>query len=328
MTVARLLHMLPILLLACLLLFFPARDARAQSCTFTATDVVLGPVDVLGTGATSAVGNIHASCSTFLGLLSSIEVRIHLGEGNGGRIGNLRRMTSPSTSAGLAYELFQDPAHATVFGGTYSAHGGQPYVISDASLLNLLTTTGVDIPIYARVPAGQTGVQPGSYNSLFSRDPLDVRVDYRTCNILLLCTNRTASFSFNVRAQVRPNCLVQAEDLDFGTHGLLDQSITASSQIRVTCTAATSYSIGLDHGLQGTNLNDRHMRDLSGNRVNYQLYQDSAGTQPWGLLSDGSAATAAGTGATQPVTVHGRVPAQPTPPPGAYADTVVVTITY
>ena len=47
-----------------------------------------------------------------------------------------------------------------------------------------------------------------------------------------------------------------------------------------------------------------------------------------GLIADGLATTDAGTGVSRAVTVHGRVPPQPTPPPGAYSDTVVVTVTY
>lgn len=323
------LRLAAIALAACLSLFALPAPARAQSCTFTASDVVLGPVDVLGNAATTAAGNININCSAFLGLLNSMEMRIHLGEGSGGLAGGLRRMTSATTSTGLAYDLFQDPAYATVFGGSFGAHGGQPRVISDSSLLTLLTTTGVNIPIHARVPGRQTSVRPGSYSSRFSRNPQDVRVTYRTCPLLgILCTDRTATFSFNVRAQVRPECLVQADDMDFGTHGLLDRPVDATSQVRVTCTSTTSYSLGLNHGLRGTGLDDRHMRDLAGNRVAYQLYHDGGRTQPWGLLSDGSAATAAGTGAQRPFTIHGRVPAQPTPAPGAYADTVVVTVTY
>ncbi len=69
-----------------------AAPARAQSCTFTASNVALGPVDVLSSTPTTAVGNIAVNCSTFLGLLNSIQVTIELGEGSAGRFGNLRRL--------------------------------------------------------------------------------------------------------------------------------------------------------------------------------------------------------------------------------------------
>lgn len=328
MTPPRLAPMLRPMLFALLLLLVSAGLVRAQSCSFSATDVVLGPVDVLGGGPTDATGNIAINCSAFLGLLSSIDMRIHLGEGLGGLGGGMRRMTSATTSTGLGYQLYQDAARSVVFGGSYGSHGGQPLRLTGASVLTLLTGSGMNVPVHARVPGGQGGVMPGSYASAFSRNPLDVRVDYRTCNIILLCTDRTATFSFTVRAQVVPDCRVEADDLDFGSAGLLDRPVDATSQIRVTCTAGSSYQLGLGYGLQGNGVNDRQMRDLAGNRIGYQLYRDPGRTLGWGQLADGLAMTAAGSGAAQGFTVFGRVPAQPTPPPGSYSDTVVVTVTY
>ena len=304
-----------------------AAPARAQSCTFTASNVALGPVDVLSSTPTTAAGNIAVNCSTFLGLLNSIQVTIELGEGSAGRFGNLRRLGGPSGS-GLAYDLFQNASHTTVFGGSQGAHGGQPVVLRDDTVLSLLTTTGINVPIYARVPGAQNAAVPGAYSSTFSRQPLDVRATTETCRPLLGCTTRVSGVTFAVQAQVRPNCRVVADDLDFGQHGLLERSVDATSQVRVTCTAGTSYSMGLGYGLQAAGIGGRQMRDLAGHRVGYQLYRDAARTQPWGLVADGLATTDAGTGVSRPATVYGRVPAQPTPPPGAYSDTVVVTVTY
>jgi len=318
-----------LIVVVCLALLGSVTAARAQSCTFTPTDVVFGAVDVLGGGATDGVGNIAIRCPSFLGLVSSVQMSIHLGEGLGGRSNNLRRMGSTTTSTGLAYDLYQDAGRSTVFGGIYGTYGGQPRSFTEESLLSLLTTTGINVPVYGRVLGGQSAVAPGTYQSTFSRDPFDVRVDYRTCPLLgTLCTPRTATFSFNVRAQVQPNCRVVANDLDFGTHGFLDQAVNASSEIRVTCTAGTSHSLGIGYGLQGTGLVDRYMRDLAGNRVRYELFRNEGRTQPWGLVTDGNAAVSAGTGSTRPLTVYGRVPAQVTPMPGNYTDTVVVTVTY
>ena len=66
------------------------------------------------------------------------------------------------------------------------------------------------------------------------------------------------------------------------------------------------------------------------NLLNYNLYVDAARTNVWG---DGSGTTFtianSGTGAAQAVNVYGRVPSgQTTVPPGGYADTVAVTVTY
>lgn len=322
---------LRLLVMLGLMLLGSAGLAQAQSCTFAGSDIVMEPVDVLGSAPTLGVGNINIKCAAFLGLLSSISMTVHLGEGGAGMNGGLRRMTNPQTATGLSYQLYQDAARSLVFGGSYGGPAGSPLVLSGASVLNLLTTTGTNVPIYARIPGGQNSVMPHAsvyYSSAFARNPLDVRVDYTTCNILLLCVDRTGTFSFNVRARVPPDCRVLAGDLDFGTHGVLTQAVDATSRIDVTCTAGSVFNVGLGYGIYGNSPSTRRMQDLAGNRVGYQLYQDAARSQVWGLLSDGLSATSAGSGAVQGIRVYGRVPAQTTPPPGAYSDTVVVTVTY
>ena len=62
----RLLLALAVNLAACL---FLTGTAQAQSCTFSATNVVFGSVDTLGGGATNTVGTITAQCSSFVGLV-------------------------------------------------------------------------------------------------------------------------------------------------------------------------------------------------------------------------------------------------------------------
>jgi spore coat protein U-like protein len=66
------------------------------------------------------------------------------------------------------------------------------------------------------------------------------------------------------------------------------------------------------------------------NLLSYSLYTDAARTNVWG---DGTGSTATigntGTGAVQNVTVYGRIPgSQSSAPPGSYADTISVTVTY
>lgn len=302
--------------------------ARAQTCSFSASDIVFGQVDTLSSGATDTTGTISVSCSAFLGLLSSIDIRIHVGEGRGGANGATRRMTSTTTATPLNFQLYRDAARSDLLGGSYWSYGGQPIRLTGASVLTLLTTSGMNVPVYARVPGGQGSVIPGSYGSVFDRNPLDVRVDYTTCNLLLFCTNRTASFSFSVLADVVPDCLVTAEDLDFGTTGLLNSAIDATSQIDVTCTANSAFDIGLGYGFYGTGPGDRKMQDTGGNQIWYGLFRDAARSLSWGELGDGAAQPGTGSGAAQSFTVYGRVPAQATPPPGNYSDTIIVTITY
>jgi spore coat protein U-like protein len=56
--------------------------------------------------------------------------------------------------------------------------------------------------------------------------------------------------------------------------------------------------------------------------------QDSGRATPWGDSVGVNTMAATGSGLVQSFTVYGRVPAQNTPSPGSYSDTVVLTISY
>ena len=62
--------------------------------------------------------------------------------------------------------------------------------------------------------------------------------------------------------------------------------------------------------------------------INYSLYTTSARTTVWGNTVGTDTVAGTGNGASQAYTVYGRVPAQSTPSPGTYSDTVVLTISY
>ena len=66
----------------------------------------------------------------------------------------------------------------------------------------------------------------------------------------------------------------------------------------------------------------------SSEQVTYGLYQDSGRTQVWGDSAGTNTAAGTGSGLAQTFSVYGRVPAQSTPSPGTYVDTVVVTVSY
>ena len=51
-------------------------------------------------------------------------------------------------------------------------------------------------------------------------------------------------------------------------------------------------------------------------------------TVVWGNTVGTDTVAGTGNGASQAYTIRGRVPIQTTPAPGAYADTVTVTVTY
>ena len=133
----------------------------------------------------------------------------------------------------------------------------------------------------------------------------------------------TATNTFQARIQIIADCQVTSPtDLDFGSSGLLNANVDASSTFNVKCTNGVSYSIGLG----GSNDSGGVKRMSNGTEyVSYQTYSDSARSTTW---DNSNTVAAVGTGNDQSYTVYGRVPPQTTPSVGTYTDTVTITVTY
>jgi spore coat protein U-like protein len=139
----------------------------------------------------------------------------------------------------------------------------------------------------------------------------------------------TSSASFNVRITITSACSLAASDLIFPTTGLLASAVSGSTSLNVTCTNTTPYSVGINEGLNGASVTSRQMIGGPSNElVSYQLCRDAACAINWGNTIGTDTLSGTGTGASQSVTVYGLVPAQTTPAPGVYADTVQVQLTY
>ena len=141
----------------------------------------------------------------------------------------------------------------------------------------------------------------------------------------------TTSTTLNVSATVTANCTVSSSAVAFGNvNPLSGSNVDATGGITVTCTNGTAWTAAAGVGSgTGATFASRKMSS-GGNLLNYTLYTDAARTTVWG---DGTGSTGqfsnTGSGLAQAVTVYGRVPSgQTTVPPGAYADTVSVTVTY
>ena len=137
------------------------------------------------------------------------------------------------------------------------------------------------------------------------------------------------------------DCSVSTSGVGFGEYDpLLATPDDSSANVAVTCTRVIlvdpfniSYTLSLSRGSSGT-YSPRRMNAGTA-RLDYNLYRDAARAQVWG---DGTNATGtvAGTASfvwfqtsqTSDHTVYGRVPARQHATPGAYADTIIMTITF
>jgi spore coat protein U-like protein len=119
--------------------------------------------------------------------------------------------------------------------------------------------------------------------------------------------------------------IVALSDLDFGTQGIISAAVAVTTTLDVQCTDTTTFNVGLDAG-GGTGATVAAR--LLGDTIAYGLYSDSAHGNVWGETIGTDTVSGTGDGTPQTFTIYGLVPAQATPVPGTYTDTVVVTVTY
>ena len=149
-----------------------------------------------------------------------------------------------------------------------------------------------------------------------------------------LASALTASNTFQVTATIISSCTVSGTTLNFGN--AIDPlaaatPLDATSTLSVTCSNTTPYTVSLNAGSNAggaSNFSARAMK--SGSRsLAYQLYLDTGRATVWG---DGTATSSTlagtGTGSVQTLNIYGRLPSLANVVPGAYSDTVTVTITY
>jgi spore coat protein U-like protein len=139
----------------------------------------------------------------------------------------------------------------------------------------------------------------------------------------------TTQSTFGVNVTIQAQCLINsASTMAFGTTGVLSANVNQTSTIVVQCTDTTTYDIGLDAGGgTGATVTTRKLTG-SGGTINYSLYTDTNRTTVWGNTLSSDTVAATGNGAAQSYTVYGRIPAQTTPAPATYSDTITITVTY
>lgn len=322
-------------LAAFLLLLLGAGQARADTCEASMTDISFGAVNPIAEANVYASGTLTVTCTwTLLNLqpplllLPAATVCVNLGVGSGGG-GTPRYLTNGSQR--LAFNLYTDTSYAdaAVWGGP-AVPGTLPIPTQFAGLLKLGSVSR-SFPIYARIAAsalagvGTTSDASTVYSSSFAGHG---SVNFSFTGILTQpCTaGGSTAFSFNVRATIANDCVINAGNLDFGANSILNGERRASSALSVQCTANNPYQIAFNGGQNGTVAARRMVNPATGETVAYKLSSSMDGPA-WG---DGTLGTSVyggvGSGRVQSVPVHGTVPAQRTPSPGSYRDTVTATL--
>jgi len=313
---------LAMLLLGCMLLW--SSGAHAQTCTATPSNLDFGNVNPITGAAVARSGTINVTCNwTLISLQPNALVCLNLSTAT------TRAMVNGASS--LGYNLYQDSGNTQLWGAT--ASGNTPISVSIAKPL-IGTAGNATVNFYGQITAGQTTVPTTGnastvYSQSFNAETVIAYGYYLLTPPTCASLSSGGNFPFTVSATVTNNCTIGATNLSFGTAGVIGGGINASSSLSVTCTNNDAWRISLNGGGSGNVAARVMQRTGGGGSVNYQLYTDAARSQAWGDGTGGTTrATGTGTGLAQTVNVYGRVPAQATPRPGSYGDTVMATIEF
>ena len=149
----------------------------------------------------------------------------------------------------------------------------------------------------------------------------------------------TTNATIGVSATLSPSCEAGSAGpsgstafgtLNFGTQIFLTSAISTagtvsgSGAIRVKCNTGVAYRVLLSGG-NSNNTANRYMTNPGGGQIYYNLYSDSGFSNIW---NNSLGVSGIANGADQLLFVYGRVPAQATPAPGQYSDTIIVTINW
>ena len=302
-----------------LLLLVPTSARAAISCNVSMPPIAFGNVDVLSGGAVATTSTVTVHCTG----LGSTGGRVCISIGAGSASDAISRNLIGPGGATARYDLYQDAAHTQLWGSWQTGYDTAGVQV-DTNPTN--GTATLNVPVYANFFGSQQTAAAGSYSSTFAADPY---IQYGPRGSTSCPTGgSTASSSSSATATVLGACYVSATNINFGTVGVLASSTDGTGTVTVQCSPALPYTVSLNGGNSGATNPTLRKMSFSGSTVTYGLYRDSARSQPWGDTVGSNAAAGTGTGSPQNLTVYGRVPAQTTPAPGTYSDTIVVTVAY
>ena len=303
----------------------PTPAHAAAGCNVTVAAGNFGAtISPLTAGIVDTTASLNFSCT---GLTPGIPVSLcpNLDGGSAGGDGAGGRLLKTSGGLSLPFQIYQDSGRSQTWGSaSFLIFGATPTISATPGAGGTINVTR---QLYGRIWTTATTV-PGDYSTDFTGQNFFWGLNLLSCaGITIGFAAQPATFTFS--ATLVADCQATSSAVEFGGVGVLSANKDGQGGLGVTCTAGTNYSVGLDNGLTGTGPTARKMKK-GAETVTYGLYKNSARDQPWGDLAAGAGFVASGTGvgSAQPFIVYGRAPPQSTPSPGAYADTVVATVTY
>ncbi len=302
-------------LLAFALLLFLSSHCFAQTCTVSVGNIAFGNVNTIAGAAVDTTATMTITCSG--GTAGGQRICISIGAGSAGDATS-RIMSSGGNTA--RYDLYSNSTRTTAWGSWETGYDNA------GVQLDVLRGSTNHVTVYARFLASQQTVATGSYTASFTANPF---IRYANKGTASCPTGGlTASTSFSATATVVSACNVSATSVNFGSIGLLASNNDAQGTLSIQCSPSLPYTVSLDGGTSGAADPTQRKLNLSGTKVTYGLYRDSARTLGWGSTIGTNTTSGTGSGNVQTQTVYGRIAAQTTPTPGGYTDSVIVTVGY
>jgi spore coat protein U-like protein len=154
--------------------------------------------------------------------------------------------------------------------------------------------------------------------------------------VLVVCGHATPALA-------GADCTVSASGVNFGVYDpLATQPDDSTSSITVTCNyvppgnTTVAYTVAVSNGMNASSPTTRSMASGTA-RLGYNVFNDAARSQVLGtgvggtVVARGSVTVGPGSGNSSRSVTHtfyGRVPQALDPQPGAYNDSLVLTLTY
>jgi spore coat protein U-like protein len=337
--------LLLLLLLLCGALLMP-RSAHAAGVTCTATvspNLNFASYDPqVGTVSTQTTLNWTCTASSTFFVGSSATMCFSIGTGTGGGTQTSPRQMTGGTGTPLQYQIYSQANQGLAWGSVTNNNS----VIRQVAFQSFGDTTqSGSITIYGSILGIQPGVTEGVYTSSFTG--ANAMLSVASAQALFnppaypaSCGNgNDANFPFSVQATVLRTCTVTAgaaSNIDFGNvPANTSGSLSATSNIQVTCLNGTPYIVGLQttDGSAGSGRMSGIDPGNTADKVAYVLHRTSATGPVWGNTgtapgtSVGNDVGGNGNGLAQSIPVYAVV-ADANHIPGHYVDTVTVYVTY
>jgi spore coat protein U-like protein len=290
--------------------------ALAQTCTVSMPTIAFGSVNVLAGAAINTTTTVSVTCSG--GTSAGQRVCISIGAGSANDATS-RQLTGPSSTK-TRFDLYTNSTRTTLWGSWQTGYDTAGVQLDSAQ------NSTANVTVYAQFFGSQQTALVGSYSSTFTSNPF---IQYGIKGSTSCPTgSKTASTSSSATATVVSSCNVSATNINFGSIGLLTSNKDATGTVTIQCNSTLPYTVSLNGGISGATDPTQRKMAFSSTNIIYGLYRDSARSLPWGATVGTNTASGTGTGASQNLTVYGRIAPQATPKPGAYTDTIVVTVGY